>query len=60
MKDKALYDLYANFAKFYITFISRTKITLDFEKMDKDFHYIMSATDDYDKEQVDRIMDKKP
>jgi len=58
MKDKSLEKLYDDYAKFYLSFLCKTGITFDSKEMEGLFHYVMFGTEDYDKEQVNRIINK--
>lgn len=59
MKDEELEKVYSSFTKFYLTCLIKLKRTFDSKECDETFHWLMSKNDYYDKDQVDRIINKK-
>ncbi len=59
MKDEEIEKVYNNFAKFYLEFVSKCKLTFDMKDFDKIFIDIIKKDKDYDLKQVRRVIKKK-
>lgn len=56
MTDEDVEKVYGDYARFYLTFLSKTKIVFSGKVMDDIFHSIMSKNGDYNEAQVDRVI----
>ena len=56
-KDKDIEEMYGNFAKFYLAFFVKLKLTIDLKVMDGIFHTFMSEEEGYDYDQVELMIE---
>jgi len=58
MKDEEVEKVYNNFAKFFLEFVSKCKLTFDLNYFDKIFIDIIKKDPHYDLKQIERIINK--